>query len=134
MKHKQLYDLFGGIFLQSIQFSAPWRCHFNISYKWQCEKEEKCTLIWKTFRENNSAHCGKMKNCSHQNFFPSNQLFSDLFSKCVAFTKFLPKTHETNFRNFHTVQCGKTRTFLSLKNVFVKSTTYLVISLEKPLL
>ena len=34
----------------------------------------------------------KGKIYSHRNFFPSNELFSDdLFSICVAFTKFLPK-------------------------------------------
>jgi len=33
----------------------------------------------------------KLRNCSHQNCFPSNQLFNDLFSKCDAFTKFLRK-------------------------------------------
>ena len=39
------------------------------------------------------SHCGKIY--SHQNFFPSNQLFSNLFSKCVGFTKFLPKKRES---------------------------------------
>ena len=34
----------------------------------------------------------KWKIYSHQYIFPSNQLFSDLFSKCVVFTKFLPKS------------------------------------------
>jgi len=34
---------------------------------------------------------------SHQNFFPLNQLFSNLFSKCVGFTKILPKKRESKF-------------------------------------
>ena len=37
-------------------------------------------------------------------FFPSNQLFSDLFSKCVAFTKFLAKKRESKFSLFP--HCG----------------------------
>ena len=39
----------------------------------------------------------KWKVYSHQNFFSSNQLFSNLFSKCVGFTKFLPKMGESKF-------------------------------------
>ena len=42
----------------------------------------------------------KWKIYSHRNFFPSYQLFSDLFRKCVAFTKFLPKKHESKFPPF----------------------------------
>ena len=37
---------------------------------------------------------------SHRNIFPSNQLFSDLFSKCIVFTKFLPKKRESKFPYF----------------------------------
>ena len=32
---------------------------------------------------------------SHQTFFPSNQLFSDSFSECVALTKFLPENRKS---------------------------------------
>ena len=39
----------------------------------------------------------KWKIYSHRNFFPSNQLFNDLFGKCVAFTKSLPKKRESKF-------------------------------------
>ena len=53
-------------------------------------------------------HCGKMKKYSqhtveewkihsYQNLFPSNQLFSNLLSKYVGFTKFLSKKRESNF-------------------------------------
>ena len=48
----------------------------------------------------------KWKICSHWNFFSSNQLFSNLFSKAVAFTKFLPKNRErlrVNFCKYHTL-------------------------------
>ena len=41
----------------------------------------------------------KNKKNSHH-FIPSNQLFSDLFSKCVAFTKILPKKRESIFPQF----------------------------------
>ena len=39
--------------------------------------------------------------CALTNFFSSNQLFSDLFSKCVVFTRFLPNklSVRVNFRN-----------------------------------
>ena len=40
-----------------------------------------------------------MKNSFSPKFFPSNQLYSFRFSKCVAFTKSLPK----NLRNFLTM-------------------------------
>ena len=33
-------------------------------------------------------------------FFPSNQLFSNFFSKNAAFTKFLPKNSESKFPKF----------------------------------
>ena len=60
--------------------------------------------LWREFPKfPHCAHCGKMKNLLSPNFFPSNQLFSDLFSKCIAFTKFLPKNVRVNFCNFHTV-------------------------------
>ena len=55
----------------------------------------------------------KWKIYSHWNFFPSNQLFSDLFSKCVAFTKFLPKKRESNFTWFRHCAVLKLRNFLS---------------------
>ena len=42
-----------------------------------------------------------MKNLPSPNFFPSNQLISGLFSKCVVFTKFLPKKRvRGNVRKF----------------------------------
>ena len=34
--------------------------------------------------------------------FPWNKLFSNLFSKCVVFTKFFRNSVRVNFRNFHT--------------------------------
>ena len=46
----------------------------------------KCTIVR-----------GGMKKLLSSKFFPSNQLFSDLFSKCVAFTKFLPKKCDSEF-------------------------------------
>ena len=67
------------------------------------------TITLKKFREINSLvtsfattkhTVGKWKICSHQNFFPSNQLFSGLFrlsTKCVVFTKFLSKNRESKF-------------------------------------
>ena len=39
----------------------------------------------------------KMKIYSNQIFFSSNQLFSNFFSKNVAFSKFLPKIRESKF-------------------------------------
>ena len=69
----------------------------------------------------------KWKIYSHNNFFSSNQLFSDFFSKTVAFTKFLPKKCEreflqfphcecvrVNFRNFHTVLCSHNCVIISV--------------------
>ena len=59
------------------------------------------TVIQK-FRKLHTVHSAvhtveKCKIYSHQIFFPSNQLFSDLFSKCIAFTKFLQKKPESKF-------------------------------------
>ena len=46
----------------------------------------------------------KREIISHQIFFSSNQVSSNLFSKAVStFTEFLPKMHERESRNFHTV-------------------------------
>ena len=44
--------------------------------------------------------CGKSQCGKMTKFFPSNQLFTDLFSKCVVFTKFLPKKRESKFPYF----------------------------------
>ena len=49
-----------------------------------------------------SSQCGKMRNSLSLKFFSSNQLFSNFFSKTIAFTKFLRKKCE-NYYNFHTV-------------------------------
>ena len=59
------------------------------------------TLIWQKYREStvftkeliwHKLHTvEKWKIYCQQNFFPSNQLFSNLLSKCVVFTKFLSK-------------------------------------------
>ena len=50
--------------------------------------------------------CGKKKNLVSLNFFfpVKSTLVCNLFNKCVAFTKFLPKGVRINFRNFHTVR------------------------------
>ena len=62
----------------------------------------------------------KWKIYSHQKFFPSNQLFSDLFSKFFVFTKFLPKKPESKFPKFPHCECGNYRIFVSLR-IYVKS-------------
>ena len=43
------------------------------------------------------SHCGKTRNSLSPNFFSSNQLFRNLFSKNVTFTEFLPKMREREF-------------------------------------
>ena len=41
---------------------------------------------------------GKREILSHQKNFSTNQFFSNLFSKTVTFTKFLPKIREREFQ------------------------------------
>ena len=64
---------------------------------------------------------------SHCKKNSSNQLFSNQFSKIIAFTKFLRKRCES------TVYCGKTRNSLSPK-VFFRQISSLVTSLVKTLI
>ena len=55
------------------------------------EKSDHSTLRGK--REH-TVHCGIMKNSFSPECFSSNQPLNDFFSKCVAFTKFLPIKRE----------------------------------------
>ena len=66
----------------------------------------------------------KWEILSHWKFFSSNQLFSNFFSKTIAFTKFLRKKCEREFLQFpHCAQyVWKDKKLLSPKKYFVKST------------
>ena len=69
----------------------------------------------------------KWKIYSHQRIFPSNQLFSNLYSKCVDFTKFLQKKkveYSTLWKNEK----------FTLNEIFFRQINSLVICLVKPLL
>ena len=55
--------------------------------------------------------------------FPWNQLFSNLFSKTVTFTKFLFKKCK-RISVISTPQCGKTSNFLSLKKILWNHTEW----------
>ena len=55
--------------------------------------------IWRKFHQPwcNLRNCGKVRNLLSPNFFFCQINSSDIFSKCVAFTKFLPKKRESKF-------------------------------------
>ena len=112
-------QLFSNFFRKNVEFtkslSRIWRvnfCNFHThTFELKISSKQLHTittsnrlLIWRK----NSVRCfsffhtvlhtvEKWKIYSYQSFFPSNQLFSNLFSKCVAFTKYLPKKRESNF-------------------------------------
>ena len=76
-----------------------------------------------------------MEKKSHQKNISSNQLFSNFFSKNVAFTKFLPKNVRKNFCNFHSVffTVWKNEKF-TVTNKKFRQINSLVLSLVKTLL
>ena len=67
---------------------------------------------------------------THREKSPSNQLFSNFFSKTVTFTKFLLKEFESKFPEFlhtvthihHSVTVWKSEKFSLTKKYFVKLT------------
>ena len=78
------------------EFSIVWilwkssRNHSNTVWKFTL------TLFWQKFRESNAFTLWKTEKFTLTKiFFPLKQLFSDLFSKCGVFTKFLPKMRDT---------------------------------------
>ena len=105
---------------------------FQISIRaknsWKRRFEEKSIDFTEFLEKDAKTQCGKPRySLSSPKNISSNQLFSNLFSKTVTFTKFLLKMCEK--REFPAVistlcnsQCGKTRNSLSLKKCFVKST------------
>ena len=78
-----------------------------------------------------SVQCGKMKNLVSPKNISSNQLFSNLFSKNVAFTKFLSKKCDFHIVAQYTV--WKNEKF-TLTAKIIRQIISLVISLVKTLL
>ena len=79
-------------------------------------------------RSNNSLLWKNEKFSLTEKKFVKSSIFSDLFSKNVTFTKFLPKKRESNFRNIHTGTASKqqkfTLTSAFCRKKYVKSTHF----------
>ena len=88
----------------------------------QCEKSGNLLSHEKLFREMKMIHYYLTKMPISHNFWSRNslspkkfrQLFSNLFSKTVTFTEFLPKMRESEFPVISTLWCGNLRIFVSL--------------------
>ena len=95
------------------------------------------TLLSRNFCVNTcETQCGKTRNSLSLKKLSSNQLFSNFFSKTIAFTKFLRKKCEreflqfphcvkVNFRDFQTVEkylrtytCTTSKVSFSVKSIF----------------
>ena len=71
-------------------------CFYQLLHFIQIEKSIDLESHAQKLRKINTTHC-EHEILSHQKNISSNQLFSNLFSKTVTFTKFLPKMSEREF-------------------------------------